>query len=101
MDRTDDIKKATYQVLKLGAEGKPNRHYRYKTGIISNIHAVRHFDEYLRSLKDIIWTREAEERTMTAGQLPPDTPLFNLFDGIVTLTDIQARDEWVRNVFDL
>ncbi len=59
MDRTDDIKKGIYQVLKLGAEGKPmNSNWDYKVGIISNIHPARHFDDYLQSLKDIIWTND-------------------------------------------
>jgi hypothetical protein len=100
MDRTDDIKKGTYQVLKLGAEGKSSRQFRYKTGIVSNIHAVRHFDEYLTSLKDIIWTRETTGQVTTAGQLSPETELYNLFDGIVALTKTYARDRWVMTVFD-
>ena len=42
MDRTDDIKKGIYQVLKLGSEGKPqSTKWNYKVGIISNIHPVR------------------------------------------------------------
>lgn len=101
MDRTDDIKKATYQVLKLGAEGKPGEQYNYKVGIISNIHAVRHFDEYLNALKDIVWTREATGEITQVSNLAPETKLFNLFDGIVTLTSTLARDPWVKKVFNL
>ncbi|MBZ0309216.1 MAG: hypothetical protein K8I82_24335 [Anaerolineae bacterium] len=100
MDRTDDIKKAIYQVLKLGVEGKPSRQFQYKTGIISNIHAARHFDEYLASLKDVIWTRENTGQVKTVGELNPETELFNLFDGMVALTEIHARDNWVMSVFD-
>jgi hypothetical protein len=99
MDRTDDIKKATYQVIKLGAEGKPSERFLYKTGIISNIHAARHFDEYLLSLKDMVWTRTNLE-IKTVKELDPNTPLFNLFDGIVTLTQTTSRDSWIRKVFD-
>jgi hypothetical protein len=101
MDRTDDIKKATYQVLKLGAEGKPSGDYNYKVGIVSNIHAVRHFDEYLNALKDIVWTREETGEATRVSDLEPDTELFNLFDGIVTLTSTVARDKWVKRVFRL
>ncbi len=100
MDRTDDLKKATYQALKLGADGKPSRTFAYKVGIISNIHAVRHFEEYLASLKDIIWTRDETGEVTRAGELPPETKLFNLFDGIIALTEIIARDSWVRSTFD-
>ncbi len=99
MDRTDDIKKGTYQVLKLGAAGNPSTHYSYKVGMVSNIHAVRHFDGYLTSLQDIIWTRESTGLARKAEHLSPDTQFFNLFDGIITLTDTLARDAWVERVF--
>lgn len=99
LDRTDDIKKGIYQVLKLSTEGHPSFQYNYKTGIISNIHAVRHFDEYLSSLKDIVWTRATTDTTKNVEQLPPNTELFNLLDGIITLTEIFARDEWIASTF--
>ncbi len=101
MDRTDDLKKAIYQVLKLGADGKPSSSFAYKVGIVSNIHAVRHFEAYLASLKDIIWTRDETGTVTKAKDLPPDAELFNLFDGIVSLTETRARDRWVRSTFDL
>ena len=93
MDRTDDIKKATYQVLKLGTLGKPSLHYQYKTGIVSNIHAVRHFDEYLKDIVGLVWS---------SATIDDPTPMIyhNLFDGIVTLTTIIARDSWVKEIFD-
>lgn len=100
MDRTDDLKKATYQVLKIGAQGHPSNEFSYKVGIVSNIYAVRHFEEYLASLVDIIWTRDAAGTAQKANDLPPDTPLFDLFDGIITLTNLIARDEWIASVFD-
>jgi len=100
MDRTDDIKKATYQVLKLGAEGKPEKGKKYLVGIVSNIHAVRHFDEYLTSLKDIIWTKDESGNVTKAAQLDPDTEFYNLFDGIISLTQTVARDSWIKKTFD-
>jgi hypothetical protein len=55
MDRTDDIKKGTYQALKLATSSKPKqKKYAVKTALISNIHAVRHYDEYLRQLQDVV-----------------------------------------------
>ncbi|MCP4372215.1 MAG: hypothetical protein GY797_29465 [Deltaproteobacteria bacterium] len=100
MDRTDDLKKATYQVLKIGAEGKPSDNYLYKVGVVSNIHAVRHFDDYMGTLKDIIWTRDEAGDVTKAKHLAPNTELFNLFDGLIALTETLARDKWVRKVFD-
>ena len=99
MDRTDDLKKATYQVLKIGAEGKPAHKFDYKVGIVTNIPAVRHFDAYMGTLKDIIWTRDESGTVRNANDLPPDTRLFNLVDGIVSLTGVSARDEWIRSTF--
>lgn len=59
MDRTDDIKKGIYQVLKIGAESKPNTgKFEVKTALISNIHAVRHYSEYLTSLENVVWALE-------------------------------------------
>lgn len=100
MDRTDDIKKATYQVLKLGSEGKTEKGKKYLVGIVSNIHAVRHFDEYLKNMKDIIWTKDETGNITKASQLAPDTEFYNLFDGIISLTQIVARDSWIKETFD-
>ena len=99
MDRTDDLKKATYQVLKIGAEGKPAYNFDYKVGIVTNIPAVRHFEAYMSALKDIIWTRDESRTVRSANDLPPDTRLFNLVDGIVSLIEVSARDEWIRSTF--
>jgi hypothetical protein len=102
MDRTDDIKKGIYQVLKLGAEGKPNNsEWDYKVGIISNIHPARHFDEYLNSLKNIVWTNDETGRVKIAKDLPENQPIYNLFDGIIALTQTHSRDEWIDKLFTL
>lgn len=100
MDRTDDIKKGIYQVLKLGAVGKPNlKKWDYKVAIISNIHAARHFNEYLEPLKDIVWTLDASGKAKKASDLPQDQALFNLFDGIIALTTSISRDDWIESTF--
>lgn len=100
MDRTDDLKKATYQVLKIGAEAKPSSKYDFRVGIFSNIHAIRHHKDYLSSLEQIVWTRSSDVNVETAKDLAEDTPLFNLFDGVIALTDSMARDAWVQTTFD-
>ncbi len=100
MDRTDDLKKATYQVLKIGAEGNPSKEFHFRTGVISNIHAVRHHDQYLTILEDIVWIRDESGQATTIRDLSPDAPLFNLFDGIISLTQPLARDSWVQAIFD-
>lgn len=102
MDRTDDIKKGIYQVLKLGSEGKVViSSWDYKVGILSNIHPARHFHEYLKPIKDIVWATTTQTDISVAGDLDSNTPVFNLFDGIVTFTESYIRDPWIlNNLFD-
>ncbi len=99
MDRTDDLKKAIYQVLKIGTAGKPTCTFKYKVGIVTNIPAVRHHGEYIEPVKDIIWARDESASAQYVGDLAKDKGLFNLFDGIVSLTEVSARDEWIKATF--
>ena len=99
MDRTDDIKKGIYQVLKLGAEYKP-KYLNIKTALISNIHAVRHHDEYLKCIKDIIWTIDESRKIRSWSEINPDAPLYNLFDGIISFTESDIRDAEVTRLFN-
>lgn len=99
MDRTDDIKKAIYQVLKLGTEYKPYDE-NIKTAIISNIHAVRHYDEYLLTVRDVIWALDHTHSVKKMDQLNYDTPVYNLFDGILSFTRSDIRDAWIKDIFD-
>jgi hypothetical protein len=102
MDRTDDIKKGIYQVLKVGAESKPQSkrsHFTVKTALISNIHAVRHYEEYLTSLEDIVWTIDSSGQARKVGDLSPDTEVHNLFDGIISFTESHIRDHWLEQIF--
>ncbi len=69
-------------------------------GIISNVHAVRHYEDYLTAIQDIVWTRSKGVFAKTVADLSPETPIFNLFDGIIALTAVKTRDEWVGSIFD-
>jgi hypothetical protein len=100
MDRTDDLKKGIYQVLKLGSLGKPvSGKWNYKVAIISNIHAARHFEEYLESLKNVVWTIDASGKAKKIADLPEEQAVYNLFDGLVALTSTFCRDEWIGEMF--
>lgn len=99
MDRTDDIKKGINQVLKLGSEGKIiDTEWNYKIGILSNIHPARHFDVYLKPIKDMIWTITEQTDVKFAQELNPTTPMYNLFDGIITFTRQYVRDSWISRI---
>ena len=100
MDRTDDIKKGIYQVLKIATANKPKAgKWRVKTALISNLHAIRHYDEYLLDLQDVMWTLDATGNAKTAKDLPADANLYNLFDGIIAFTKNYSRDEWIERNF--
>ncbi|MEI7556425.1 hypothetical protein [Candidatus Chlorohelix sp.] len=100
MDRTDDIKKGIYQVLKIGAESKPRpSQFEVRTALISNIHAVRHYPEYLTALDDVVWTLSKDKKVKKAEDLPPDAAIYNLFDGIISFTESHIRDEWISKNF--
>lgn len=102
MDRTDDIKKSVYQVLKIGGEGHDtvqSTALTLKVGIMSNIHAVKHFAGYLEPVADIVWTKDVSGQVKHAGDLPADKVMYNVFDGIVTLTSVLSRDPWIAETF--
>lgn len=101
MDRTDDIKKGIYQILKIGVENKPSKSkWKLRLGIISNIHAARHFEEYLSSLQNLVWTLDETGKAQKASDLDDNHPLYNLFDGIITFTQSHIRDPWLKSIFD-
>ncbi len=100
MDRTDDIKKGIYQVLKIAASAKPNsKHMKVKTALLSNIHAVRHYNEYLTDIQDIVWTLDETGTAKRIADLPAQKDVYNLFDGIITFTKSYIRDEWIEQNF--
>lgn len=94
MDRTDDIKKATFQALKLGVENRKKDYgdWELKIGLASNLHAARHYSSYLSPYQDLVWGWGKE------GKAPSD--LYNLFDGIISFSWSHTRDKWLRDLID-
>lgn len=103
MDRTDDIKKGTYQVLKIGSIAKFPKPvgWHVSIGLVSNIHAVQHYSDYLASISDVMWTKTGNRVYDSVSELPSETSLTNLFDGIISFTSYQLRDGWLENIFSL
>lgn len=99
LDRTDDIKKGVYQLLKLRLT-PINDELNVKVGIISNTHAARHHEEYIEPIKDVMWLKTDLEDVKIAGNLPNSTPVHNLFDGIITFTKSFTKDSWLQQNFD-
>ncbi|NJO05624.1 MAG: hypothetical protein HC876_08920 [Chloroflexaceae bacterium] len=100
LDRTDDIKKSVYQILKLGSLGKSIVGYDFYVGILSNIHPVRHFDEYFLPIIDVIWTTYPDHEVKTVADLPDDHKLYNLFDIILCLTENMSKISRLNSIFD-
>ena len=95
MDRTDDIKKSTFQVLNLGVSFRrlKTQGWSISIGLVSNLHAGRHHEEYLQPYEDLVWGW---------GNSVSDAPVtwFNLFDGIVSFSASHTRNEWIRSLME-
>jgi hypothetical protein len=105
MDRTDDIKKGTYQVLKFGTYYKEKCPRRILRAIlVSNFMSLHAFDEYLSEAQDVIWTKEkysvAVSESSEQGELLAFQAgnIFNLYDTLLCLTRSIYRDEHLREV---
>lgn len=108
MDRTDDIKKGTYQVLKYGTYYKEKCRRRIiKSILASNFLPFHGYERYLSEMKDVIWTKDKYKVT-----LPEDVPLenviafrvddvFNLYDAILCLTTSIYRDRDLERILNI
>lgn len=108
MDRTDDLKKGIYQVLKISTHFKeffPHSDFSVFSAIASNIHAVKHEKDYIDELKDIVWTIDSDEKPYVSPHMDgtysvKEGKLYNLFDAIVTFTSSHFRDDFLKEAFD-
>lgn len=92
MDRTDDIKKSTFQVLNMGVRfrrGLSGSRWRLRIGLASNLHAGRHHGDYLTQYEDIVWGWHGEDGP---------TEWHNLFDAIISFSQSYTRDAWIQEV---
>jgi hypothetical protein len=108
MDRTDDIKKGTYQVLKFGAYYKekcPRRILR--AVLVSNFLPLHGFDRYLSEMQDVLWTKEKYSVAPSADVALDNVisfqsdSVFNLYDALLCLTRSIYRDEHLWKISSL
>jgi hypothetical protein len=94
MDRTDDIKKSTFQVLNLGVSSRKLKfdNWEIKIGLASNLHAARHYDSYLAPYEDIVWGWGDHKKSEAPSEW------FNLFDGIISFSRSHTRDKWLKQI---
>ena len=101
LDRTDDIKKGVYQMLKVAEKyGRGCRERRVRVALLSNMHPVAHYDEYLKGFEDALWTRESDIQGRTGQTVSVDSDnLFPFYDMLFTLTQSWFRDERLKQAF--
>ncbi len=90
MDRTDDIKKAIYQTLKIGITHKSEADY--KTAIISNLPAYRHNEDYVTPFVSMLWGLEEDLKELNHQQVILKEDLRYIFDFIITLENPLLRE---------
>ncbi len=90
MDRTDDIKKGIYQVLKIGVSFQDNKNI--KTAIISNLPAYRHGSVYVDPFIDILWGNQSNLIKEGNKEYLLKENLRYVFDYLITLTNPIMRD---------
>jgi|GEM_PF-4129588 len=87
LDRTDDIKKGTYQVIRYGANYSAKcKESQVKSVLVGNIYAETHRD-YFDDILGVKWTLDGKK-------------YFNLFDAIIGLTDNKFNDEYLKEKMD-
>ncbi|MDC1142325.1 hypothetical protein OAU50_04485 [Planctomycetota bacterium] len=102
IDRTDDIKKGIYQVLKLGTQIRRSGDVQILTALLSNLPALRHHGDYLAPVSDIIWAYDSDLDSedgvdVSYEKATPDSTVKKsktrrLFDYLLTLDDPILRD---------
>lgn len=90
MDRTDDIKKAVYQTLKIGITHQNQSDY--KTAIISNLPAYRHEVDYVNPVVSVLWGNEGDIQDMAGISGISKDNLRYIVDYILTLSDPILRE---------
>jgi hypothetical protein len=103
LDRTDDIKKGVYQMLKLAEKySRVCQEKRIRVALVSNMHPIAHYDEYLKGFEDALWTREADIQGHTDRVVFIDSDnLLPFYDMLFTLTKSWFRDERLRQAFSV
>lgn len=106
IDRTDDLKKGTYQVLKMGATLKDRPDKSVRAALVANVHAVIHDEVYVTDLADVIWTKDGPDDDYIVRRDDKEwvikaEGIFNLYDGIICITRSRFRDSWLKNIADV
>jgi hypothetical protein len=109
MDRTDDIKKGTYQSLKYGAYFKEKSSSRRLRAVLAtNMFPHRTYKRYLAEMAKVIWTKEKYSQSIDELQdidsslkAFKERDLFNLYDAIIGLTESIYMDDYTKSLVSI
>jgi hypothetical protein len=106
LDRTDDIKKGTYQALKLGAYFKEKVPGMSILAILaSNFFPNRTNGRYLEDIKDVLWTKPEYEIDLKNSAYEDEmrvfkkNGVFNLYDAVLCFTGSLFHDNRIEKLF--
>lgn len=85
IDRTDDIKKAIYQTMKIGSKYFNNPEI--KTALISNLPAYRHGLDYIEPFIDTFWGHQEDFESKNGKRYVLEEKTRKVFDFFITLDD--------------
>ena len=82
--------------------GRGCRERRVRVALLSNMHPVAHYDEYLKCFEDALWTRESDIQERTGQTVSVDSDdLLPFYDMLFTLTQSWFRDERLKQAFSV
>lgn len=93
-----NVLKRALERLELGDIAETETFRNLRAALVANIHAVKHGDEYIAGMADVLWTKDCfvhpggaqDERIVRVRDL------FNLYDAIFALTETSVRDDRLR-----
>ncbi len=102
LDRTDDLKKGTYQVLKYGAYyGMESDERVVKAMLVGNIHSIAHYAGYMEKLEDVVWTKSYLLYPISEQEVgAKKRDIFWLYDAVICFTQTMGNNETLKKLFD-
>jgi hypothetical protein len=105
LDRTDDIKKGTYQSLKYTTSYKDKcSGDKIRSALVSNFLPERKYDRYMEDLQDLVLVKPREhtgEDVSDESTAFNDENIHNLFDSVLCLTDSIHNDKYMQEITGL
>lgn len=46
-----------------------------------------------------MWVDHPQNQITTINELPDDTPIYHLFDGLIAFTQVSSKNAWINDLF--